>query len=149
MATIVVGIDDSEHARRALSWALEEARLRDARLVVTHAWGVPIVPYGPGVGAVAIDAGEFEQAAREAVDRMVGEALAGDAANGLDIERRSVEGGAAGVLIDTARQENADLLVVGTRGHGGFKGLLLGSVSATLAHHTPCPLVIVPSPDND
>jgi nucleotide-binding universal stress UspA family protein len=149
MATIVVGIDDSDHARRALRWALDEARVRDARVIATHAWGVPIVPYGPGVGAVAIDAGEFEQAAHEAVDRMVGDVLSEEATSGVEVERRSVEGGAAGVLIDTARKENADLLVVGTRGHGGFTGLLLGSVSATLAHHTPCPLVIVPPEDRE
>ena len=60
-----------------------------------------------------------------------------------------MEGGAAGVLVDLARDERADLLVVGSRGHGGFEGLLLGSVSATLAHHTPCPLAIVPPAARD
>jgi nucleotide-binding universal stress UspA family protein len=62
----------------------------------------------------------------------------------VQVEQRVLEGGAAGVLVELARDEHADLLVVGSRGLGGFAGLLLGSVSAALAHHTPCPLAIVP-----
>jgi len=66
---------------------------------------------------------------------------AGDAAAGLDVESVVREGAPAGVLLDEA--QDAELLVVGSRGLGGFRGLLLGSVSQQCTHHAPCPVVIV------
>jgi nucleotide-binding universal stress UspA family protein len=65
--------------------------------------------------------------------------------DGVEIERRVLQGSPATVLTVIAREEHPDLLVVGTRGRGGFKGLLLGSVATTLAHHAPCPLALVPA----
>jgi len=81
---------------------------------------------------------------RRAAEKLVESELAelGSALSGVDVERTVVEGAAAPALIEAA--EGADLLVVGSRGRGGFAGLLLGSVGQQCAHHAPCPLVIVP-----
>lgn len=83
----------------------------------------------------------------EPTEKALDDAVAAVSAEGfgdVNITKRVIHGSPAATLIDEAR--NADLLVVGTRGLGGFKGLLLGSVSHHLANHAPCPLVIVPVP---
>ena len=139
---IVVGVDSSEGAKAALRFALKEAKLRQATLRVVHTWqfgyiGVSgIEGYSPVVGA---DLGDLRRTAEVALDAVMHE-VALDA-DGVVIERRVSEGAPATVLVDESRQ--ADLLVVGSRGHGGFAGLLLGSVSQQCAHHAACPVVIV------
>jgi nucleotide-binding universal stress UspA family protein len=139
MARIVVGIDGSDQSKEALRWALDEARLRDASVDVVYAWTMPVyVGYGAAAGAV-IDPAEIRQAAREKIDTVVEEVVGGK--RDVQIERKAVEGLAAAALVEEA--EGADLLVVGSRGHGGFAGLLLGSVSQQCSHHAPCPVVIV------
>lgn len=139
MARIVVGIDGSDHSKQALRWALDEARLRGASLRVVYAWTIPVyVGYGVAPAAV-IDPAVLREAADERVDKSV-EEVVGDAKD-VPIERKAVEGTAAQTLVEEA--DGADLLVVGSRGHGGFAGLLLGSVSQQCAHHAPCPVVIV------
>jgi nucleotide-binding universal stress UspA family protein len=143
METIVVGVDGSEYGARALRWALRHAGGDGARVIAVHAWGVSAFAYGGPGFVAAVDPAEFERVARRALEQTVAE-LADDAPEGVQVEQRVLEGGAAGVLVQLARDEHADLLVVGSRGLGGFAGLLLGSVSAALAHHTPCPLAIVP-----
>ena len=143
MGTIVVGVDSSDGARRALEWAIGEARTHGSKVVAVHTWNVPIAPVGPGVAAVSFDSDDFRAAGQQAFDA----AMQGVSAEGVELEQRLVEGSPANGLMDVAREERADLLVVGTRGHGGFTGLLLGSVSSTLAHHSPVPLVIVPPAD--
>jgi nucleotide-binding universal stress UspA family protein len=144
MDTIVVGVDGSEQATRALRWAIDHAALTHARIVAVQAWSVPAMAYGGAGMVVAVDVEQYERAAERSLEESVA-AVPGGIPAGVDVERRVVEGGAAGTLIDEARRQTAVLLVVGTRGHGGFTGLLLGSVSAALAHHAPCPLVIVPT----
>jgi nucleotide-binding universal stress UspA family protein len=142
VSLIVVGVDHSEGAKLALRFALEEARLRKATLRAVHAWQygsfglAGIEGYFPTSGA---DLGELHSAAEAALDATLGEAIpdAGD----VTIERRVVEGAPGAVLVEASRE--ADLLVVGSRGHGGFAGLLLGSVSQQCAHHAACPVVIV------
>jgi nucleotide-binding universal stress UspA family protein len=138
---IVVGVDGSEGAKAALRFALDEAKLRQSRLRVVHTWqirysgGFGMEGFGPLVGA------DFEvRRAAEGVLHAVLQEAAPDA-DGLVIERTVAEGGAATVLVDESR--NADLLVVGSRGLGGFAGLLLGSVGQQCAHHAACPVVIV------
>lgn len=145
MTTIVVGVDGSDNARHALEWAIEEARTRSAKLKVVHAWHEPTyavlgAPFSPT--AAAVDPEEFRKAAVETLDA----ALAAVDPAGLPTapERLVMKGSAALALLGVAA--DADLLVVGSRGLGGFKELLLGSVSHQLAHHSPCPLVIVPTP---
>ena len=139
MALIVVGIDGSEHSKKALRWALDEARLRSASLRVVYAWTMPVF-FGYGVAqAATLDPQSLRAAAKENLDTAL-DAVAGGV-EGVSIERKAVEGLAAQVLVDEAK--DADLLVVGSRGHGGFTGLLLGSVSQQCAHHAPCAVVIV------
>jgi nucleotide-binding universal stress UspA family protein len=135
--TIVVGVDGSEHGNRAIDWAINEASLRGSRLRLVAAWHIPLTVYsGPGY-VPTVSRESFEELAKETADAAV--KRAGDA--GVKAESVVREGQAAEVLVDEA--SSADMLVVGSRGHGGFAGLLLGSVSAQCAHHALCPLIIV------
>ncbi len=136
MARIVVGTDGSPNAQLALDWAVEEARLRDAELVVVRSW------HPPYVGEAAYGYVEVTDAIRDAAASEVEEAAKGaEAALGRPVQRVVRCGGAADELMEEAK--GADLLVVGARGHGGFLGLLLGSVAERVARHAPCPVVIV------
>lgn len=141
MVKIVVGIDGSEAAKNALRWALEEARLRSAKIVAVHAWEAPpAMPEpgpAPGFDLVGI-LPEVEEAGERLVKAVVEEVVGDD--SDVTVEPVAIQGPAASVLVEAAR--DADLLVVGSRGHGGFTALLLGSVSQQLAHHAPCPLLI-------
>jgi nucleotide-binding universal stress UspA family protein len=137
MARIVVGVDGSEESKAALRWAVGEARLRGASVRAVYAWSLPYVAAAPGLVVPQGDVADFRRDGEEMLDALVAEV--GNA--GVDVERVAVEGGPAHVLVEAA--EGADLLVVGSRGHGGFAGLLLGSVSQQVAHHAPCPVVIV------
>ena len=145
MATIVVGVDGSAGSLHALRFAAEEARLRAARLHVVLAWEFPVSLYAgaawpvPNGGTLGDFRSLAEDRLREALD------LAAPALEGLEVERSLIEGATVQVLLEAAR--DAALLVVGTRGHGGFVGLLLGSVSQQVAHHASCPVLIVPEPD--
>lgn len=132
---VVVGVDGSESATKALEWALAEARARSATLDVVHAWSIPAVaiPYVPNTL-------EIERAAAQLLDDAVRQA--GVADDDPNVVRTVVPGPPAGVLLDLA--ERADLVIVGSRGLGGFKGLLLGSVGHQVATHAACPAVVVP-----
>jgi nucleotide-binding universal stress UspA family protein len=140
-ARIVVGVDGSAGAAQALRWAVAEAKRRGARLEVVHAWHYFGLPTPPFVAPPETDAVEVR--ARKILDRAV------DAVDceGLvaPIERFLVWEQPASALLDASK--GADLLVVGSRGRGGFVGLLLGSVSQEVAHHASCPVVIVPKHD--
>ena len=131
---VVVGVDGSKGARLALLWAAQEARLRVARLRAVHVWS-----YLDQKGE-AFDADYGDDDARRFLDETI--AGLGEEAEGLDIERTAVNDLPARGLLDSA--SDADLLVVGARGMGGFRGLLLGSVSQQVVQHAPCPVVIVP-----
>jgi nucleotide-binding universal stress UspA family protein len=135
MSKIVVGIDGSEHSNRALAWAATEAKLRGSTLVLVHAWHFPPAMPDPLDGGFAhID---FEGAAKEVID---------EAKSTLDpdlLVETEIANESAGRALITA-SDGADLVVVGARGLGGFKGLLLGSVSQQVAHHAHGPIVIVP-----
>ncbi len=142
---IVVGVDGSAASRAALHWAAREARLRGAHLEVVHAWELPalVVAGDGGAGVPVIAPGELEQAAEDLVRR---EAAAITAAQCLEVTASIVRGHPAHALIEAAR--GADLLVVGSRGHGGFVGMLMGSVSNHVVHHAGCPVVVVRSETN-
>jgi nucleotide-binding universal stress UspA family protein len=142
MKGIVVGIDGSEGAKHALEWAAAEAKLRAAPLTMLLAWQWPTGFYA-GAGWVGITSELIEDLQKLAEQRLEEACTAvAPALEGLDVKRTVVEGAPAQALIEAGT--DADLLVVGTRGHGGFVGLLLGSVSQQCAHHSPCPIVIVP-----
>ena len=143
----VVGVDGSEGSARALRWAVEEARLRDAQVRVIHAWFAPLILMAPsdetfGIPPPASSLEEVRTALAREADKVLAASLRGTGSDEVEIVGEVVEGKPAHVLTEAAA--NADLLVVGSRGLGGFTGLLLGSVSQQCAHHAHCPLVVVP-----
>jgi nucleotide-binding universal stress UspA family protein len=140
---IIVGVDGSEGARRALDWAVKEARHHGAKLVAVHAWHVPplVTGLGPFDAPVSLDADTLDRIEKSAKQLLEHE-LAAVETSGVEVDRLVEPRNPADALLEAA--SNADLLVVGTRGHGGFRGLLLGSVSQQVSHHAPCPVVIVP-----
>lgn len=139
MNRIVVGVDGSDGADAALEWALDEGRLRGAELDVIHAFYLfPDLTEA----AVLTDEPDMVAQAEELLRKAVEPAVA--TRPGLTVQTRAVQGPVARTLLDAAA--DADLLVVGSRGRGGFAGLLLGSVSQQCVHHAPCPVVVVPAP---
>jgi len=141
MATIVVGVDGSECADKALVFAAEEAALRGANLRVIGAWGLPVSP-GHAGGTPALNpslVSAFEALARANVDRAVAEARRLHPS--LEVEGIVVMDQPAKAILDRAR--DTSLVVVGSRGRGGFSSLLLGSVSQQTVHHAPCPVVVI------
>ena len=135
---IVVGVDGSPHARRALEWALSEARLRGGRCLLIHT-------YEFGIAASSPYAFPPLEEVTASADATLEEELVVARASGLPVEGKVVFGGAAKALVDAAA--HADLLVVGSRGRGGFRGALMGSVSTACVHHAACPVVVIPPPD--
>ena len=139
MQKIVVGVDGSEGSQRALQWAIEEAGRRDATVEALHAWE-------PGLTAGLYSGAVFtEESVQEAGEKVLDDTIAAaDPAGSTKVERRCVTAQPAAALIEAGK--DADLLVVGSRGIGGFYRLLIGSVSSQVAHHAPCPIVVVPTP---
>lgn len=142
---VVVGTDGSESSRLAIRWAAEEAARRGATLVVVTAWQYPVLTTMPAFGVLPpVD--EMSEEAERALHAMLEEeGLVGR--DDLTVLESVVQGPAAPALLEAA--EDADLLVVGSRGHGGFKGLLLGSVSQAVVSHATCPVVVVPAAKDD
>ena len=141
---IVVGVDGSPQSLDALRWAADQARATDGWIEAVIAWEVAAsFGLGPSWGYGASYEGlapfDFVGSARLILDDAVKEAL-GDHP-GVRVERKIIEGHPAAVLI--ARSVGAHLVVVGGRGHGGFAGLLLGSVSQHVAGHAHCPVTVV------
>jgi nucleotide-binding universal stress UspA family protein len=143
---VVVGIDGSPGSAAALRWAAAEANLREIGLRVVHAWTFSYPPgAGYGVLSPSVDyvsggrMSDMRRAAEGLLERAIAQ-LPPDT-DSVAIDRQVVEGSAAEVLVGAATEN--DLLVVGSRGRGGFASLLLGSVSQQCAHHAPCPIVIV------
>jgi nucleotide-binding universal stress UspA family protein len=153
MAAVVVGVDGSDGAMEALRWAFTEARLRKAPLRTIHAWSfgnVGVVAGGYGYfGVAGPSVGENEAELRAAAQTMVDDVVGSVAVAFPDVtvDRQVVNGGAAATLI--AAVDAGDLLVVGSRGHGGFAELLLGSVSLQCVHHAPCAVVVVHAPNEE
>lgn len=141
MTRIVVGVDRSVASASALRWAVEEASRADADLLVMHAYraasarGHPSKPVGDAVEPTA------DEAALTRLSEFI--EAAGVDLEGVEITRRLHAGRAADGLLDAAR--TAGLLVVGSRGAGGFEGLLLGSTAEHCARHATCPVVVVPA----
>jgi nucleotide-binding universal stress UspA family protein len=144
MATVVVGVDGSEGGDAALEFAAGEAAFRGARLRIVSAWHVPAVAYGGGFGP-PMDSATWD-AFRQRAEQIADDALAAakKLQPSLEAEALVTEGQPADVLLDQA--DDATLLVVGRRGLGGFKSLLLGSISHQVVQHATCPVVIVNQP---
>jgi nucleotide-binding universal stress UspA family protein len=132
---IVVGVDGFESSKAALRWAIHQAELTGAAVEAVTAWHIPV-----GTGLVPVsDMPDYQDDAFS----VLGEAIAEMAVVDPDVQicPRVVEGRAGQVLVDAA--EGADLLVVGSRGHGGLAEALLGSVGQYCVHRAPCPVVIM------
>jgi nucleotide-binding universal stress UspA family protein len=137
---IVVGVDGSEPSEVALRWAADEARLRGIGLHVVSCWDFPALPWGPyqpPLSAEGLAADTREMAEKEIVN------VLGSSFEDVDVSVEVILGAASLRLLDFGRI--AEMIVVGSRGRGGFTGLLLGSVSQHLAEHARCPVVIVHS----
>jgi nucleotide-binding universal stress UspA family protein len=130
---IVVGVDGSPQSQKAVAWAVEQAKKTGGTVELMIAWARP-VSYGLPLVVAGLDP---EALARETVEKT---------ATDIDLPAdrvitNIVHGAAPTILVE--RSSQADLLVVGSRGHGGFAELLLGSVSAHAVHHAACPVVVV------
>ena len=132
---IVVGLDGSPQSRQALRWAAQLGRLLGAPVNVVTAWQYPTT-YGYAVPLPDWSPEEdMRLVQQQAIQGVFGEE------HPPGITPILQPGGAAAVLLGAG--QTAQMIVVGSRGHGGFAGLLLGSVSATVAEHAPCPVLIV------
>lgn len=141
---IVVGVDGSPASRAALRWAVDEARRRAATVEAVAAWHVPMANLTPSLGEFT--AVQFEQSADKHLRQVLDEEGLLDATEPTVVEV-TVEGAPALALCEAA--EGADLLVVGSRGLGAFKGMVLGSVSLHCVSHAPCDVVVVRHPRHD
>ena len=138
----MIGVDGSDAAKEALQYGLHEASIRGTRVRAVHAWmhSSAIPATGPGM-LPAVDASPM-RAAAEKLLRTTVEAVAGDAVDRID--RVVVESPAGPGIIANAR--DAELIVVGRRGLGTVRSLVLGSVSSYVVQHATCPVLVVPAP---
>jgi nucleotide-binding universal stress UspA family protein len=137
--TIVLGLDGSEDSQRALPVAAELARREGARIVVAH---IEQDVAGKGGGPIPATEDEIQAEIRKRAEQLSSEGI------DTSVEMRNVMlGGPAGPIADIAREANADLIVVGTRGHSAAAGVLLGSVTQRLLHRASCPVLVVPPAD--
>ncbi|MGD9998028.1 MAG: universal stress protein, partial [Ilumatobacteraceae bacterium] len=137
-ATWIVGVDGSENSLHALEWGIDQAVGRDVRIVLLSTWSLPITAAGMFAEAAPLyDWHEFEQSLLEKTQAVASER----ARDGVQLEAMVNQGPAAQVLIDASRE--AELLVVGARGLGRVKGLVLGSVSQRCASHGVVPTAII------
>ncbi len=145
MTRIIVGIDGSDSAKQALSWAIEHASAEDT-ITAVHTWSMYLVG---GMETPYVNPADYEVLARQSADAIVEEVMEsiGEKLSGEDFSPKLVtevrHGHAGRILIELS--EEADLVVVGSRGLGGFRGLMLGSVSTYVVHHARCPVVVVPT----
>jgi nucleotide-binding universal stress UspA family protein len=139
MGKIVVGVDGSDGSREALRWAFAEATLRNDALEVVIVWQYPITASLPTFGAMTTP-DDFETDARSTLLTLLdNEGI--NVESPIPVSTLVAEGNAARALLDAS--DSADLLVVGSRGHGGFAGVLVGSISQQCVHHAKCPVVVV------
>ena len=139
---IVVGVDGSPNGTVALQWAMAQARLTRASIETITAWHEPaMIGYSYGWSPVMYE-GESVAAIAERILTDTVADLAAQHDHPVEIRTRVVQGHPAQVLLEAAT--GAQMLVVGSRGHGAFAGMLLGSVSQHCIQHAPCPVVVVP-----
>jgi nucleotide-binding universal stress UspA family protein len=137
--TIIVGVDGSPSSHKALAWAAMEAGDHGADLVVVNAWEHTLLPPAGSLSVSEHYVPDPSQRSADDLLREIKEVLGEDPP--VLVQPVVKQGNAAEVLID--QSESADMLVVGTRGHGGFRGLVLGSVSQHVAAYAKCPVTVV------
>jgi nucleotide-binding universal stress UspA family protein len=143
--SIVVGVDRSEHARAALTQAVDIARTQQARLTVVVAYST-VMPWGP-VAPLPQDAvDEFVAGIRADAQAIANESTAAIPKE-LNAEVRLVDAAPAQAILDQVAAGHHDLIVVGSRGRGDASSILLGSVSHAVLHHSRVPVLIVHVPD--
>jgi nucleotide-binding universal stress UspA family protein len=144
MSGIIVGIDGSDHSQRALDWAVREATVRQVPLTVISVYRAVVGYWGAAVlyPQDQVCTAQARQDAQDATDKAL--ANAGDA-RPASVTVTALSGIPAEELVDASK--DADMLVVGSRGTGGFARLLLGSVSSQCVHHAHCPVVVIPAED--
>jgi nucleotide-binding universal stress UspA family protein len=137
--TVLVGVDGSAGSHTALAWAAAEAAYHEADLVVLNVWEHTLLP---PAGSVSVSEKYVPDPSQRTAEELLEEikAVLGDDPPVL-VQPRVKQGSPAKVLIEES--VDADLLVVGTRGHGGFRGLVLGSVSQHVAAYAKCPVTVV------
>jgi nucleotide-binding universal stress UspA family protein len=143
MSGIVVGIDGSHNSSHALEWAMSEAALRAADLTVITVNSVPVGYWSGQPVELPGDAERVEEirkSAQEAVDKA---AVALGDKQPKSVTVVAISGFPAKTLIDTSA--GADLMVVGSRGGGGFGPLVLGSICSQVVHHSKCPVAVIPA----
>lgn len=131
---VVVGVDGSDQSKAAMDWAIEEARLRSGEVQALTAWTFPYVSDAMGT---AWDYEIFQKDAQAILEAELERVKD----RGVGITGKIVEGNPASALIEASR--DADLVALGSRGHGGFTGMLLGSVSHQTIHHAHCPVLVI------
>jgi nucleotide-binding universal stress UspA family protein len=137
---IVVGVDGSAPSLAALRWAVHQAELTGGTVDAVVAWKMPATMTGFGFAPVAVaDGSDMEQTAQRVLDHAVSKVVGSE--GGPAVRRLAVQGFPAPVLLGAS--VGADLLVLGSRGHGGFSGALLGSVGQHCVRHAHCPVVII------
>ena len=143
MSGITVGIDGSAHSTHALEWAIKEAAIRHAAVTVLTVHPVAVSAWTGNPMTLPRDA-EDQKKTEQAAEEMTLKATSQlGAAKPASVTVRAISGFPAEALIDASR--TADLIVVGSRGAGGFARLLIGSVSNQVVYHAHCPVVVVPS----
>lgn len=140
---VVVGVDGSEASKDALRWAIRYARTTGATVRAVIAWHYP-TSFG-WAATPAISETDLESDARAALKETIDQVIV--ASEPVTVQTEVVEGPAALMLLRAASE--ADLLVVGSRGHGAFAGMLLGSVGQHCVHHATCPVVVVRRPHDE
>lgn len=138
---IVVGVDGSPSSQDAVRWAAGQAKLTGAEIEAVTAWEYPtsfgwVPPYPPDFDPAA----DATRAQSEAIDEVLGKS------SEIPVRRTVVEGHAAPALVDASK--DASLLVVGSRGHGEFVGMLIGSVSEYCVAKAHCPVVVMRGPED-
>jgi nucleotide-binding universal stress UspA family protein len=137
--TVLVGVDGSPSSHKALAWAAAEAAAHGAELIVMNVWEHTLLPPAGSVSVSERYVPDPSQRTAEDLLTEIKEVLGDDPP--VIVQPRVKQGNPAKVLID--QSADAELLVVGTRGHGGFRGLVLGSVSQHVAAYAKCSVAVV------
>ena len=135
---ITVGTDGSDNSIAALRWALAEAKVHGATIDAVYSWEFP-----PAIDPLGVSMLPSMEDMNASATRLLKGVMDKVDTSGVAVTSHVVRGAPATALLTAAK--GADLLVIGRRGHGGFMGLLLGSVAQQVAHHAPCPVVLVPA----
>ena len=143
MSTIVVATDGSPAAQAAVARALQEGRRMNASLELVGAWSTPV---NGTLGAPTYMSEDALYATRDAMGETLAAAKAGAAEQGVQAETHLVAGDPAVEICRLAEARHADLIIMGSRGHGPLAAALLGSVAGHVVQHARCPVMVVPDP---